>query len=50
MPNTMFRFIHTADLHLDSPLRGLASREEKGSAHRNILFNFPTITRHETCL
>jgi exonuclease SbcD len=23
----MFRFIHTADLHLDSPLRGLASRE-----------------------
>ncbi len=23
----MFRFLHTADLHLDSPLRGLASRE-----------------------
>ncbi len=23
----MFRFIHAADLHLDSPLRGLASRE-----------------------
>lgn len=23
----MFRFIHTADLHLDSPLRGLVSRE-----------------------
>lgn len=27
LPDTMFRFIHTADLHLDSPLRGLASRE-----------------------
>lgn len=24
----MFRFIHTADLHLDSPLRGLASRDD----------------------
>lgn len=24
----MFRFLHTADLHLDSPLRGLAARDE----------------------
>jgi exonuclease SbcD len=24
----MFRFLHTADLHLDSPLRGLAMRDE----------------------
>lgn len=27
----MFRFLHTADLHLDSPLRGLAAREDVGS-------------------
>lgn len=27
----MFRFLHTADLHLDSPLRGLASREDAGA-------------------
>lgn len=26
----MFRFLHTADLHLDSPLRGLKSRNEEG--------------------
>jgi len=23
----MFKFLHTADLHLDSPLRGLTSRK-----------------------
>lgn len=27
----MFRFLHTADLHLDSPLRGLAAREDTGA-------------------
>lgn len=27
----MFRFIHTADLHLDSPLRGLAARDGAGA-------------------
>ena len=27
----MFRFIHTADLHLDSPLRGLAARDDTGA-------------------
>lgn len=31
---TSFRFIHTADIHLDSPLRGLAGHE--GSAARRI--------------
>lgn len=27
----MFRFLHTADLHLDSPLRGLAARDDTGA-------------------
>ena len=31
---TSFRFIHTADIHLDSPLRGLAGQE--GSAAERI--------------
>ena len=30
---TSFRFIHTADIHLDSPLRGLR-RHEGGAADR----------------
>ena len=32
-PLTSFRFIHTADIHLDSPLRGLAG-QEGGAAER----------------
>jgi len=27
----MFRFLHTADLHLDSPLKGLASQDDSGA-------------------
>jgi DNA repair exonuclease SbcCD nuclease subunit len=27
----MFRFLHTADLHLDSPLRGLAAHDDTGA-------------------
>ncbi len=37
-----FRFVHTADLHLDSPLRSLALRRQEladlvGAASRNAL-------------
>jgi exonuclease SbcD len=52
MPNTMFRFIHTADLHLDSPLRGLASRdgapaEELRGASRRALDNLIDLAKAE---
>lgn len=30
----MFRFVHAADIHLDSPLRGLGRREDDASAER----------------
>lgn len=49
----MFRFIHTADLHLDSPLRGLASREgapadELRGASRRALDNLIELAKTES--
>ena len=49
----MFRFIHTADLHLDSPLRGLASREgapaeELRGASRRALDNLIDLAKAES--
>lgn len=48
----MFRFIHTADLHLDSPLLGLASREgapaeELRGASRRALDNLIDLVKTE---
>jgi exonuclease SbcD len=47
-----FRFIHTADIHLDSPLRSLAFRNSEladliGTATRTVLTNIVQLCRDE---